>query len=366
MIRLLAFVQKRPGLSPGQRYRLEQWAPHLRARHGIDLEFAVFESPRTTEILYASGHRVEKGRWLLHDTWRRRDHVRKARDYDGVVVYREAASLGPAIYERLLVRQGTPLFFDFDDAIWIPGVGSVNGVFSRLRFQGKTATICRLASAVMVGNHYLADYARRYSHNVHVVPTTIELADYPPQPPLPPVGATQPFVITWSGSLSTLIHLEEARAPIEALGRRRDVILRVICSEPPARPIEGVKLEFVKWRAATEAADVGATHVGIMPLPDDEFARGKCALKGLQYMATGRPAILSPVGVNAEIVRHGENGLLARSERDWIDALESLAASAELSERLGRAGRRTVEEGFSAERSAARFAEVVKTTLGGA
>src|SRR5947207_1329877 len=107
-----------------------------------------------------------------------------------------------------------------------------------------------------------------------------------------------------------------------------------------------VENEFLPWNAQTEARDLGAAHVGIMPLPDDEFTRGKCALKGLQYMAVGRPALMSPVGVNADIVRSGENGILASTDEEWLAALESLAVSPELRRRLGAAGRATVEERF--------------------
>jgi glycosyltransferase involved in cell wall biosynthesis len=360
MIRLLALVPKPPGVSPGQRFRLEQWAPHLEARHGIRLDFVPFESPRLTEILYRPGHRIEKAAWMLRDTFRRRAAVSQAKSYDAVVIYREGASLGPAIYERLLARACVPFLFDFDDAIWIPAVGSANGLFSHLRFVGKTSTICRLSSAVIVGNEYLASYAMRYSDSVFVVPTSIELSRYPVQPAIP---ADAPFTVLWSGSLSTLIHLELARAPLEAMGKNRRVVLRIIGNAPPSRPFRGVETQFVPWRAAGEAEALGAAHVGIMPLPDDPFARGKCGLKGLQYMAVGLPVVLSPVGVNVDIVEHGRNGLLASTVDEWVAALEQLAASPELRQTLGAAGRRTVEDRYSAESSAARFAHAVRYTL---
>ena len=361
MIRLLALVHKPSGLAPGQRFRLEQWAPHLEARHDIRMEFAPFESPRLTEILYRPGHRIEKAARLLRDTWRRRRVLSDARGYDGVVVFREAASLGPAVYERLLARSSVPLLFDFDDAIWIPAVGGANGVFSYLHFAGKTATICRLSGAVTAGNEYLASYARRHSDSVFVVPTSIDLSRYPVHPGLP---ADAPFTVTWSGSFSTLKHLDHARAALEAFARRRAFVLRVICDRPPARAMDGVETVYVPWRESGEAEALGAAHVGIMPLPDDPFARGKCGLKGLQYMAVGLPALLSPVGVNSDIIDDGRNGLLAKSTADWVEALERLADSPDLRSKLAAAGRRTVEERYSAEVSAARFAEAVRHALG--
>jgi glycosyltransferase involved in cell wall biosynthesis len=269
--------------------------------------------------------------------------------------------LGPALYESLLARRGVPIVYDFDDAIWLRQPGSVNGAFAALRFPGKTRTICRAARAVTVGNEYLADWARRFNAAVSVVPTSIDLGRFPVQPEL---GADDPLVIVWTGSQATLPHLELLRGALERVGARRKVVLKVICDRAPARPFPGVELRFVPWRAESEAEDVGAAHLGIMPLPDDEFARGKCACKALQYMATGRPALASPVGVNRDIIRSGDNGLLCASDDEWVAAIESLAASPERRRTLGAAGRRTVESGFSAESSAARFADAARAAVG--
>lgn len=361
MIRLLALVQKPEGISPGQRFRLEQWAPHLRARHGISLEFAAFESPGLTRVLYEDGHVPEKAGRVVFDFVRRGLHVARSRRYDGVVLYREAALLGPALYERLLARAGVPTILDFDDAIWLESGGGRNGIFAKLRFPAKTAKLCELADAVTVGNAYLADWARSFNSNVHVVRTSIELARYPRIEPPPDDGVLR---IGWTGSLSTMNqHLEPARTILERVAARRPVEVQVVCSEPPVRPFAGARNVFIPWRAATEAEDVARCHVGIMPLPDDPFARGKCGCKALQYMAVGRPVVVSPVGVNTEIVRSGENGLLAESEDEWVEALLRLGDSPELRARLGAAGRATVEAGYSAESAAAAFAAAVYSAV---
>lgn len=360
MIRLLAVVQKRPGLSPGQRFRLEQWAPNLESLHGISLDFLPFESPSLTEIIYQSGHLLSKSALIVRDTIRRREVLSRAFAYDAVVIYREASLLGPAIYERLLARAGVPFIYDFDDAVWMRPPASANGFFSRLTFRSKTSTICRLASAVVTGNQYLAEYASRYSNDVHVIPSTIDLGKYPVQPELP---TDQPFTITWIGSQSSIPYLEEVREPLALFGRRRETVLRIICSKPPARPFEGVRNEFVRWNAEDEAQHIGRSHVGIMPLPDDDFTRGKCGLKALQYMAVGRPAVASPVGVNNEIITHNQNGYLASTSADWLDAWEQLAESPQRRQQVGQAGRRTVEAAFSSTAGAAGFAKVIESVL---
>jgi glycosyltransferase involved in cell wall biosynthesis len=286
------------------------------------------------------------------------------RQYDVVIIYREAALVGPPIYEWLISQAGVPIVYDFDDAIWTTprhAAVAINDKFRALKFTGKTATICRMVNAVTVGNEYLASWARQHCSTVYVVPTSIELAGYPVQPPAPDEA---PFTIVWSGTFSTLEHLEGARGPLERLARRRPVKLNVICDRPLPRPMVGVDMCFIPWRADDEARAIGTGHVGIMPLPDDEFTRGKCGCKALQYMAAGRVAVAAPVGVNVDIIRHGENGFLASSEEEWVEVLDSLARSPEVRERVAAAGRVTVEERFSSARSASLFANAVRVAVG--
>jgi glycosyltransferase involved in cell wall biosynthesis len=364
MLRVLVVVSKAHGVAPGQRFRIEQWEPYLRDEHDIRVEYRAFESPALTRVLYEEGKAVEKAVLVVRDMLRRRSIVGAARRHDVVMVYREAALMGPPVFEWLIARTGVPIVYDFDDAIWTAPrrtVLSTNDAFRILKFSGKTATICKLARVVTVGNEYLAGWARRHNAHVEVVPTSIDLGSYPLQPPLPP---GEPFTIVWSGSFATLGHLETARAALEGLARRRPVRLNVICDRPLRPPIAGVETRFIPWKSDEEARSIGTGHVGIMPMPDDEFARGKCGCKALQYMAAGRPAVVAPVGVNADIVRHRENGFLASSTGEWIDILDELASSEALRARVAVAGRRTVEERFSAERSAALFATAVRAAAG--
>lgn len=359
-LRLLVLAPKPKGLSPGQRFRLEQWAPRVAESRNIVLDFLPFESPRLTELLYQPGHAPEKAFWVACDFLRRASAVLEARAYDGVIVYREAALIGPAIYERLLAWAGVPLLFDFDDSIWVPNqISNVNGAFSKLHVWGKTSTTCRLASAVLVGNEFLANYARKRNSSVFVVPTSIELDDYQVQPEPP----DEPFVVAWSGSLSTLVHLESARNALEAFAKRRRFVFHVICNKPPVRPIAGAENRFTPWSERGEVEALGQAHVGIMPLPDDDISRGKCGLKALQYMAVGRPVVISPVGVNREIVQSGQNGLLASSTSEWVEALEQLAQSPELRRRMGAQGRALIETRYSAAVVSNVFANAVRATI---
>jgi glycosyltransferase involved in cell wall biosynthesis len=359
MMRLLTLVPKAPGVAPNQRFRHEQWAPHLSRIHGIDLEFSAFESPELTEILYQPGRRLRKARLVVRDALRRWSARHRARDFDGVVVLREAMLLGGAWLESSIARSGVPLIYDFDDAIWHVDTSGRNGLATLARMPWKVGRICRVASAVTVGNEYLAQYARRFSDSVHIVRTSIDVARFTVQPPPAP---GRPFTIVWTGSHSTLRHLEEIRPAIERLGKSMPVVIRVICDLSPP-PFANATLDFVRWRAESEAIDLAPGHVGIMPLPDTPLTRGKCGCKALQYMAISRPVVVAPVAINREIVRNEVNGLWASSLDDWYQQLRRLAADAELGERLGRAGRLTVEGEYTAEASAGAFAAVARAVV---
>jgi len=356
--RILVLANKDAGIAPNQRYRFEQWAPRLKRDHNIELDLVPFESQDLTRVLYRPGHHATKAMLVGRDFLRRARVLFRTGNYDAVLIVREAALIGPAIYERLIAWTGKPVIFDFDDAIWAPGPDINNGVFTHLHFFGKTSAICRIAHLCTVGNEYLADYARKRNRSTIIVPTSIELDDYPV---IPEPSSTKPFVVCWTGSASTLAHFEYAREALERLATKIPLAVKIICSHPPKRPIAGAEMRFVRWKAQGEAQDVGDCHVGIMPLPDNEFTRGKCGLKALQYMAVGRPVVISPVGVNTEIVRHGENGFLASSSDEYVATLLQLARSETLRRRMGAAGRKTVKEHFSAEVAAAQFADALRS-----
>ena len=354
-MRVLALM---PGLydtSPGQRYRLEQWEPLLRER-GVEITWAPFEDDELHSIVYKPGRMGKKLQLVTRNLARRLSTIGKASRYDLVYILREAALLGPPVFERLLYQQRVPFVFDFDDAIFVSYRSPSNGYLSYLKFASKTKTICRLASHVMVGNPYLAEYAGAVNDNVTVVPTTIDTVKYRVSPPKTTDG---PIVIGWTGSFSTVQHLDTLRGALKKLAGIERFRLRVIGT--PTYELSSVDVEAMQWRAATELEDLRAIDIGVMPLPDDNWSKGKCGLKALQFMALGIPTICSPVGVNTDIIQDNENGFLAMSESEWVDKLTRLLRDAELRRRLGDAGRVTVEQRYSAATQAPRVYEIFKS-----
>jgi glycosyltransferase involved in cell wall biosynthesis len=356
-MRILALMPSLFDTSPGQRYRFEQWDPLLRER-GVDITYAPFEDEELHALVYQPGMMSQKLRLVTRALGRRLSLLRKVKDYDVVYILREAALLGPPIFERLIHQSGVPIVFDFDDAIYVSYRSPSNGYLSYLKFASKTKTICRIASHVMVGNPYLAEYARQVNDRVTVIPTTIDTEKY--QVP-PPKSSSGPPVIGWTGSYSTVQHLDTLRGALKKLAERESFRLRVIGT--PAYDSTTVDVETMRWRADTELEDLGAIDIGVMPLPDDKWSKGKCGLKALQFMALGIPTVCSPVGVNTDIIQDGENGFIAGTEDEWVDKLTRLLHSHELRQRLGHAGRVTVEQKYSAVTQAPRVYEIFKSVL---
>jgi glycosyltransferase involved in cell wall biosynthesis len=338
---------------PGQRYRIEQWEPWLRGR-GVQVVFQSFKSAELYAALSEPGRALYKFRLSLEALLRRAAALNRIYDFDAVYLYNEAAIAGPPVFEHFINLTGVPLIFDFDDAIFLPSAGSANGLFRLLKFPWKTRAICRLASHVIAGNEYLADYARRFNKRVTVVPSTIDLRKYSIERR---AAENSPPVIGWSGSPSTLPYLSLLAGPLRELARRERFRLRVIGAEGPR--VNGVEVESIPWRAATEVADLRGIDIGVMPLPDNSWTRGKCGMKALQYMALGIPTVCSPVGVNSSIIRDGENGLVASTDEEWVERLARLLRRPSLRTRLGAAGRLTVEAGYSASAHAPRVYEVL-------
>ena len=353
-LRVLGLVPYPLDTAPGQRYRIEQWAPYLREL-GIEVALLSFASDELGRALYQRGAYAAKAREMLRSLLRRFAHVWEAGDYDAVFLHREASLIGPAWLERLAKVRQPRLVYDFDDAVWLPYVSPRNRYLSLLKAPWKTATLCRLAAAVTAGSEHLASFAQRYNDHVTVVPSTVSLRHYRPRPEPRRPG---PPVIGWTGSHSSVQYLRIVEAPLRRLAELRRFRFVAIGVEDLRMP--GVDTECRPWRSATEVEDLWDLDVGIMPLPDEPWARGKCAMKAIQYMGVGVPAVVSPVGANRDLIETGANGFLAGPEDEWVETLDRLVSDDDLRARLGREARRTVEERFSAEVHAPRVAQVIR------
>jgi glycosyltransferase involved in cell wall biosynthesis len=355
-VRLLLLLPYAWDTSPSQRFRIEQWTPWLE-RAGVRTTRATLLTWEEQRRLYAPGL-AGKLALMARVTARRLRQLRLVREADAVWLHRCALPVGPPWIERRLAATGKPIVFEFDDAIYLTHTAQANRRWSALKFAGKTAEICRLAARVVVGNRYLAEYARPHNPAVDVVPTTIDTVAYEPGPPRP---NPSPVVLGWSGSGTTLAHLRTLDPVLRRVAERASVRLHVLGGSEYLLP--GVDVRARAWSPDAELPELRAFDIGLMPLPDEEWARGKCALKALQYMALGIPTVTAPVGVNGEIIRDGDNGFLAAGPEEWERKLLALIADPALRERVGRAGRATVEAEYSAACQGPRVADIVRSVL---
>ncbi len=343
---------------PGQRFRIEQWQPFLE-KQGISIDYYSFADVNLTKTLPKPGNFLTKVRGLAKGVVQRLVHLSNLRKYDVVYIYRAATIVGPAFLERLIKLSGRPIVFDFDDAIFLTHTNEANKLFSWMKFAGKTASICRLSTSVMVGNAWLAEYAQKYNSNVTVIPSSVNTAVYSLKPRVSP--RKDKIIIGWTGSSTSQTHLEMFAPMLEKLVTRYPVEIHVHSDRSPNLP--HIPFVWHQWTTDNEVEVISNFDIGIMPLPDDDWSQGKCSMKALLYMSLGIPTVCSNVGMNREVIIDGKNGLLASSEEEWLKSLESLIKSESLRADLGGAARETVVAKYSMIRCADLFARVIKDSI---
>jgi glycosyltransferase involved in cell wall biosynthesis len=351
-IRVVAFM-KYGGRAASTRQRLLQYLPHLRSA-GIDVEFLP---------LLGNDHleRVADGKsaalpHVAKNYARRFWQLTKLRHADIVWVHCELFPYLPGFFERLVRVTKTPMVYDFDDAIFHMYDRHPSGLVRR-SLGKKLVPLLRSASACSCGNTYLAAYASLYCGDCRIFPTVVDTRSYVPVPKRQGV----PLVVGWIGSPSTWPYVQPMLGAIRAAADRSGARVRVIGAGPSAKQVEGI--EAVDWSEEREIAEVQGMDIGIMPVPDEPWERGKSGYKLIQYGACGLPVIASPVGVNREIVLDGATGFLASTQPEWEAHLTRLLSDPPLRLRLGTAGRKRVEEHYSLQVHAARMVQLLHDVL---
>lgn len=300
------------------------------------------------------GHELEVYSWS--EAWWSRFHLpREARSADVVVVQRRLLTR-----EQLRPLRGAArsLVFDFDDAVFSRDSYDARGPYCPRRLR-RFVRMVRAADVVLAGNPFLRDQACLWTSptKVFLAPTCVDPERYPRAAHL---RRSEGVNLVWIGSSSTLRGLEKIRGILEFLGKKQTGLnLKVICDRSIF--LRALPVRFAPWSEQSEAAELAAADIGISWLPADDWSRGKCGLKVLQYMAAGLPVVANPVGMQAELVRPGENGFLVESAADWLQAIQVLANDPGLRRRLGEAGRQRVEREFSIARGTALWRDILKT-----
>ncbi len=338
------------------RHRFVQFLPYLHA-HGFSCDVVPFFDERYTAAVLGGG---EKLWWrFAQASVRRLTALLTAHRYDLVVVHSEFIPFLPHVLEHWLGRRAVPFVVDFDDAFFHAYDQHPSALVRRM-LGNKLGQLMAEAALNCAGSDYLCAYARRFSSNVALVPTVVDLSRYPSAPA---AADADRFSIGWIGSPVTTPHLQSVLPELAAFARGRNVEIVAI----GARRFDAgdAPVRWVAWSEQTEVAELSRTHVGIMPLPESMWTEGKCGFKLIQAMACWRPVVASPVGANVRIVEPGVSGLLA-GPGEWVAALTRLYENPQLGAALGVNGRRTIERDYSLEVWAPRIAALWAQAAGGA
>jgi glycosyltransferase involved in cell wall biosynthesis len=333
-----------PEEGAGCRFRVSQYIPFLR-ESGFDVTVSPFYSRDYFGFVYRPGNYFRKASGFASLTLRRINELFSMRDYDLVFLYREAIPIGPPIVERQIARLGIPIVYDFDDAIFLPAVSEANQAVSFLKNPERVAEILSLSRHVTVGNEFLAAYARKFNPHVTVIPTAVDTNRFIPRSDADPVDGRK-LVVGWIGSPTTFRYLESLKDVLAAVSARHPFTLKVSGAGRPVN-FPGVDVQVVPWSMAEEVTLFNTCDIGVYPLTDDDWSRGKCGFKAIQCMACGVPVVAAAVGVNREIIEHGVNSMLASTPQEWIDHLITLLTNSGRRRQMAIAGRQTIESRYS-------------------
>ncbi len=360
MPKVLVISAHRLNRSPSQRYRYEQYLSYL-SEHGFEFTFSPLLDEKNDKLFYSKGRVFSKAKIISKTMSIRKKDLKRLNDFDLVFIQREASFLGNSDFEKAAFKSKAKIIFDFDDSIWLADTSPGNKKFEWLKNPAKTKVNIAHAHLVIAGNDYLAAYALNYNKNVIVIPTTVETKMFFPKPEL---RNKETLVIGWSGSISTVKHFEILLPVFKKLKEKYGNKISFTITGDGNYHHKELNIKGLDWNPLTEVDDLNHFDIGVMPLPNNEWSKGKCALKGLTYMACGVPTVMSAVGVNAEIIKHGENGLLASNENEWFNALCSLIENENLRKTLGQKGKETVERSYSTEANKEKYLWAFNSLLG--
>jgi glycosyltransferase involved in cell wall biosynthesis len=348
-MRVLALTRYGP-LAPSSRVRFYQYVPYLK-QHGVEFQMAPLLPNDYVERLY-SGKRSS----LISISaayYHRIKQLTQIRKFDLLWLEKELLPWLPALAERMLARLKIPYVVDYDDAVFHRYDLHKNGLI-RLFLGKKIDSVMRNAALVIVGNDYLAERAHKAgARKVEFLPSVVDTQRF-----FPKEKNASDFHVGWIGSPITAPYLRLIEKPLNQLCRNPDVHV-ILVGAGYQDHLPGIRKEMRAWDEATETSEIHGFDLGIMPLPDEPFERGKCGYKLIQYMACGLPVVASPVGKNKEIVEHGVNGFWASTEAEWLSALSIMRADKKKRILMGAAGRKKVEHEYSLKVTAPRLLDLL-------
>jgi glycosyltransferase involved in cell wall biosynthesis len=357
-IRVL-FLVHHPIDDGSSRYRVYQFLPLLE-RSGFDCEVRPFSTPRLFKAIREGGSLAAKLLPTLSCTFRRALDIRQAADFDLVVIHREAFPFFAPFAERMVLRRQPKVVFGLDDAIYVGHDRKIHHYswLYKFKYGSGLNEILERSQLVMAGSQVIAEHVLQYNRNVVVIPTVVDLDKCPYK--LPEERLDGILTVGWYGSDSTSPYLRHILPGLLRLADANPGRVRFRFFGDRRLDLPLPSTEVLPFRLEAEIQDLQSIDIGIMPIPDTEWTRAKCAFKAIQYMALGIPSVVSPIGMSADLVRNGANGLYASSAEEWFSQLHRLVNDIHLRRKLAIAGRRTIEDHYSLQKWGPCFADCLR------
>ena len=353
----ILFLTRYPEAGASSRYRVFQYVPHLEEL-GIRCTVQSFMDTPMYRLSLSSGGTLRKIGLTLRACLHRLRMLARFREFDVIYMQRELFPFGPPLVERLLKRMGVPLVYDYDDALFIKKPSRYNPIATFLRSPDKVRTLFRLVDVTVAGNDWLRDSAIADGGKAVTVEVAEDTARYTPAA-AKFASRSGPVTIGWLGSPSTAKYLSEIEPELRAIAARHpDIRWEIMGSGDFA--MDGVDWQIEDWSIAAEATALARYDIGLMPLPRQEWSRGKSGGKARTYMAAAVVPVVQSIGYNRELIRHGETGFLCEEGADWTRELEALIADVGLREQVAKAAQADVEQRFAPRKKAEELAALLR------
>jgi glycosyltransferase involved in cell wall biosynthesis len=328
--------------APSQRFRFEQYFDALRDK-GINFQQYPFYNEKALGVIYSEGRSIQKILIVVTSCLKRIIHLFKIRKSDFIFIHREVAPVAPPVFEWIIARIfRKKIIYDFDDAIWLTDMESRNRVQNMIRSYDKVGKICKWSYKVSCGNEYLREFALKHNQSAIVNPTTVDTDHLHSR-----VHGIKndKVVLGWTGTHSTLKYLYRISDVLQRVVSNGNISILIICNRRPQWEISDYT--YIDWSRNNEIDDLLKIDIGLMPLPDDPWTRGKCGFKAIQYLALGIPAVVTPLEMNRQIVDHGVNGYYCSGPEEWVKFITELANDPAKRIEFGKNGREKIIKNYS-------------------
>jgi glycosyltransferase involved in cell wall biosynthesis len=343
-------------IAPSQRFRFEHYLPALDQQQ-ISYSYKTFVAGNDYKIMFQPGKALHKAWIIAKGFFNRTAMLFTLGRYDFVYIHREAALLGPPVFEWLITKVWhKKVIYDFDDAIWIPLSSDANPLAEKIKCNWKVAKICKWSTIVTTGNSFLANYAKQFNKDVRIIPTVVDTEHAHNKTKH---QDEQPLTIGWTGTFTNFIHLPLATPAIKKLQGKYAFDFLIIADKDPE--LKNIQYRFLKWNKDTEIDDLIKMNIGIMPLIKTDVQLGKCAFKAIQYMSLAIPAVVTPIGANCEVVQDGINGFWADNDDQWYNTLEQLILHSDRRTEMGKAAQQKIQSQYAVNSTLSQFTDLFKS-----